>query len=214
MTLVAHLTLPFYILLLLLPAKLLGQEFAASVGILGMESGTPVKLQLAQTISSAHAHKGDRLQFVVEEDVEVGGFAVIQAGALAEDTVSGVKGKRPLGMGGAVIVELDSVELATGGTIPLDAHKEFKGRSHTIRMGVEMAIAGAIYPPAAPLFLLSRGRDSTVLKGTQVTAYTKSYTSVEVRDLPMKQDSDSELGEMIKLLPQRVLNGEAARAIC
>jgi hypothetical protein len=83
--------------------------------------------------------------------------------------------------------------------------------SGDIRMAVAMAVTAAFYPPAVPVFLLTRGRDSTVLKGTEVTAYTK-YTkrdaSVETEDLPFAKQSASELAEMIRFLPPRVLNGE------
>ena len=58
------------------------------------------------------------------------------------------------------------------------------------------------------MFLLTRGRDSTVLKGTEVTAYTKRDASVEAEDLPFAKQSGSELPEMIRSLP-RVLNGES-----
>ena len=58
------------------------------------------------------------------------------------------------------------------------------------------------------VFLLTRGRDSTVLKGTEVTAYTKRDASVEAEDLPFAKQSGSELPEMIRSLP-RVLNGES-----
>ncbi len=173
-----------------------------------MERGTPVKLQLAQTVSSAHSHKGDCLDFVVVKDVEVGGFTVIRAGAEAKGSVIGVKGKRPLGMGGDIILTLDSVELTTGATMGLVASKEFKGRAHTIRMAVGMAVTAAFYAPAAPVFLLSRGRDSTVLKGTELTAYTKRDAFAEAEDLPIARQSGSKLAEMITFLPPRVLDGE------
>jgi LssY C-terminus len=203
-----HLTLPVYALLLLLPQGLFGQGLPASPANPVMESGTPVRLQLAQTISSGHAHKGDRLDFVVVKDVEVRGFTIIRAGAQAEGSVIGVKGRRPLGMGGDIILKLDSVKLTTGERVGLVASKEFKGRAHTIRMAVGMAVTAAFYPPAAPVFLLTRGRDSTVLKGTEVTAYTKMDASVEAEYLPFARQSGSELAEMITLLPPRVLNGE------
>jgi hypothetical protein len=45
--------------------------------------GTPVKLQLVWTISSARAQTGDRLDFVVVEDVTAGGYTIIQAGTIA-----------------------------------------------------------------------------------------------------------------------------------
>jgi len=208
MSVADHLTLMVYAFLLLLPQGLFGQGRPAGAAKLVIESGTPVRLQLARTISSAHAHKGDRLDFVVVKDVEVGGFTVIRAGARAEGPVIRVRGKRPLGIGGNIILKLDSVELTTGERVGLVASKEFKGRAHTIRMAVAMVVTAAFYPPAAPVFLLTRGRDSTVLKGTEVTAYTKKDASVEAEDVPFAKQSASELAEMIRFLPPRVLNGE------
>jgi hypothetical protein len=193
---------------LVLPHALFGQGLPASPAALVLPSGTPVELQSVETISSARARKGDRIEFVVIRDVQAAGFMVIGAGARAEGSVIGVKGKRPLGMGGDLIIKLDSVQLATGESVSLVARREFKGRSHTIRMGVAMAITAAIYLPAAPAFILSRGRDSTVLKGTEVTAYTRSDASVEIAGLPPARANVSELSEMIKMLPSRVTNAE------
>jgi LssY C-terminus len=173
-----------------------------------MESGTPVKLQLAQTISSGRVHKSDPLQFVVNKDVVIDDFTVISAGAEAEGSVVRVKRKRPLGIGGDVIIKLDSVQLTTGEKAPLTARKEFKGRSRTIRMAVGVAVTAVIYLPAAPAFLVAPGRESTVLKGTEVTAYTKSDFPVDARALPLAPESQSDLREMIQLLPPRVLDGE------
>lgn len=208
----AHLASPVCALLLLLPLGLFGQGLPARPVKILLERGTPVKLQFAQTVSSAHVHKKDRLNFVVVDDVTVGGFTLIRAGAPAEGTVIGVKGRRPFGMGGDVIVQLDSVELTTGKRVRLVARQEFKGKPHTIRMGLEMVLAGAIYGPAAPVFLLSRGRDRTVLQGTEVTAYTKSDLPIPAEGLlPAAQKGVSEVSELIQQLPQRVLNGEGRK---
>jgi LssY C-terminus len=173
-----------------------------------LEHNTPVKLQFAQTISSAQVRKGDRLNFVVVSEVAVGGFTLISAGTEAAGSVIGVRKKRPLGIGGKVIIELDSVELTNGGNVDLVGRREFKGNPHTIRMGVAMAITGAIYPPAVPLFLILSGRDRTVLKGTEVTAYTKSDSWLGTSDLPVTRATRSELADMVQLLPPRSLNGE------
>src|SRR5579864_91438 len=194
--------------LLLLPHRLFGQAAPASATTLVLENSTPVALQLAQTVSSAHAHAGDRLGFVVVRDVVVGGFTVIRTGAIARGSIIVVKRRRPLGIGGDVKIKIVSVELVTGERIGLVARKEFKGRAHTVRMAAEVAIAAAIYPPVAPVFLLSRGRDSTVLKGTEVTAYTKKNYSLEARSLSVARESVSELSELVKFLPPRVVNGE------
>jgi len=203
-----HLILPALALILLMPDALRGQGSSAFPARLLLERSTPVNLQFVQTISSAHLRKGDPLNFVVVKDVEVSDFLLISAGTIARGSVTGVTGRRPLGMAGKVAVKLDSVELTNGADIELVARKEFKGHSHTIRMGVVMAIAAAIYLPVAPVFLISRGRDRTVLKGTEVTAFTKSDTWVATIDLPAKSAAGSELSEMIQLLPPRSVNGE------
>ena len=196
------------ILLALLVPGLFCQAAPASPSTLLIRTGTPVELQLAQTISSAGAHKSERLEFVVVKDVVIGGFTVIQTGTQATGSVIHVRGKRPLGIGGAVTVRLDSVDLASGQPIALVARKEFKGRSRTFRMGMKLAIAGAIYWPVAPVLLLSRGRDSTALKGSEVTAYTRNDVLVQTANLPKSQEELSELSEMINLLPPRALNAE------
>jgi len=199
---------PLCTLFLLLPHAIFSQGLPAAPAELDLPDGTPVELQSLQTISSARAHKGDRLDFVVAKDVQAGGFTIIGAGARAEGSVIGVKGKRPLGMGGDLIIKLDSVELTSGESVALVARKEFKGKSHTIRMGVAMAIAAAIYLPAAPAFILARGRDSTVLKGTELTAYTQGDSTVEIAGLPLARENISGLSEMLKMLPSRVTNAE------
>jgi hypothetical protein len=181
---------------------------AVSPATLLMKSGTAVDLELAQTISSARAHKSDRLEFTVINDVTIGGFTVIRTGAEARGSVIRVKSKRPLGIGGDVVVKLDSVELTDGQRVGLLARREFKGRSRTLRMGLEMAVAGAIYWPAAPVLLISRGRDSTVLKGTDVTAHTTADFWLRTEDLPRALESVSELSETIKLLPPQALDDE------
>jgi hypothetical protein len=194
--------------LLLLPNALSAQQSHSGPVDLVLKSGTPVKLQFTKTISSQHANQSDRLDFVVTKDVDVAGFTVIRAGTFATGSVVAVKRKRPAGMGGDLIISVDSVELTTGENISLLARKEFKGHSHTIRMGVVMAVSAAIYLPSAPVFLLLRGRDSTVLKGTELTAYTKTDSLLDVRNLPIPPESPSELNAMMEFLPPRSLNGE------
>jgi hypothetical protein len=199
--------LPAFALFLLLPLRLSSQGLSASPKLL-VKSGTPVKLQLMATMSSGHARAGDRLEFVVSQDFEIGGFTVIRAGANATGSVVKVKRKRPLGIAGTVIIKLDSVQLANGEGAELTASKEFRGRARGFGMAMGLAVTAAIYLPAAPAFLLMPGRDSTVLKGTEVIAYTKGDFSVDSEHLPVAQETDSQLGETINLLPPRVLNRE------
>jgi hypothetical protein len=205
-----HLSLPAYtlIFLLLLPSVFWGQEVSESPARLVIPDGTPVKLQMVRTISSERAKKDDRLDFVVVKDVTVGGFTIIQAGTIATGSVVGVKGRRLLGIGGNVVIKLDSVELITGDEVALRARKEIKGSSRTKFMVVEMIATGLLYLPAAPAFLISRGRDSTVLKGTEVTAYIDGDSPVQTAKLLGAKEGVSELREMINFLPSRTVDGQ------
>lgn len=97
--------IPAYILLtmFLVPCAS-GEEAGAIPATLTIPDGTPITLRLAESVSSAHAHMGDRLDFVVVRDVSVGGFTVVPVGTIAHGSVTGVKGRRLLGIGGRVEV--------------------------------------------------------------------------------------------------------------
>jgi hypothetical protein len=212
----ANRSLPAYafVFLFLLPSGLWGQEMHENTTRLVIPNSTPVKLRMMRTISSAHAHPGDRLDFVVVKDVTVGGFTIIQAGTIASGSVLGVKGKRLLGIGGKVVIKLDSVRLLTGDEVTLEGRREIKGSSRTKLIVAEMIIAGLVYLPAAPVFLLSRGRDSTVLEGTEVTAHISGDSVVETVKLLGGYTDVSELSEMIDFLPPRTLDGKGREATC
>ena len=74
------------------------QETSAIPVRLIIPAQTPVKLQLAERVSSAHARLGDRLDFIVTRDVNIEGFTVLRAGTVASGSVTGVRGKRLLGI--------------------------------------------------------------------------------------------------------------------
>jgi hypothetical protein len=197
-----------YTLLFLLSSGSWGQELREGPTHLVIPDGTPVKLQMMRTISSAHAREGDHLDFVVVKDVSVGGSTIIQAGTVASGSVVKAKGKRLFGIGGKVVIKLDSVDLMTGDEVALRARKEIKGSSRTKLMLAEMIITGLLYLPAAPVFLLSRGHDSTVLKGTEVTAYINRDSVVQTAKLLGGNSEVSELREMIDFLPPHTVDGQ------
>ena len=205
-----HRAFPAYVLFVffVVPSGSFAQALPRSSAKLVIADGTPVKLQLDQTISSAHARTGDRLDFVVTGNVTVGGFTVIRAGTIASGSVIKVHGRHFLGLGGNVVIKLDSVELVTGDRVRLHARRRFKGVSHTKLMAEGMLVAGLIYLPAAPLFLLSHGVDCTVLKSTEVTAYIAGDSPVQTADLAKARESDSSMKEMLAFLPPRALNGQ------
>jgi LssY C-terminus len=173
-----------------------------------LADGTPVDLQLEETVSSAHARVGDPLSFIVVQDVTVQGFTVIPAGSKATGTLTRVHGRRVLGMGGKLVLSIDSVELANGDYVALRASKEVKGTSHTWRMAAGVALTSIFYFPVAPVFLLTRGDNCTALKSTEITAHIAGNTSLPSTDFSLATAKASDLNQVIEFLPPRVLDGE------
>src|ERR1035438_10631735 len=81
--------------------------WAQSPDTLVLSDGTPVDLQLEETVSSAHARVGDPLSFIVVQDVTVQGFTVIPAGNKATGSLTRVHGRRVLGIGGKLVLRID-----------------------------------------------------------------------------------------------------------
>lgn len=201
--------IPAYLLLtiLLVPCAST-QEMSAPPASLTIPDGTPIKLRLAESVSSAHGRTGDRLHFVVVRDVNIEGFTVIPAGSVASGSITGVKGRRLLGIGGKVSLKLDSVGLVNGDRVKLRARMDVKGRSRITLVAAGMLATAFIFLPATPVFLLIQGHDSTVVKSTEVTAQIDGSTSVPSAGLLRSRESSSELGEMMDYLPPRVFTGE------
>ena len=145
----------------------------------GLEDATPVKLRSARTISSADAHTGDTLDFEVLEDVLVAGTLVVPKGGIAWGTVTEAEPKRRMGRGGKLNVNIDSVRLVDGEKVALRAIKDTKGGGHVGAMTGAMVATSIVFFPAAPLFLFMHGKDITIPKGTEITAYINGDTRLD-----------------------------------
>ena len=137
----------------------------------GLEDGTPIRLRLTRNVSSADAKTGDRVDFEVLEDVKVKDAIIIPRGGIAWATVTEAQSKRRMGRGGKLDVNIDDVRLVDGEKAPLRAVKEVKGGGHTGAMTGAMVGTAIVFFPAAPLFLFMHGKDITIPKGTEITAY-------------------------------------------
>jgi hypothetical protein len=133
--------------------------------------GTPVKLRLAENLTSATAKAGQQVSFEVLEEVDVMGVPVIAKGAPALATVTTAEPKRTMGRGGKLDVNVDSVRLIDGEKVALSATQNAKGGGHTGAMTAGMVGTAIIFFPAAPLLLFIHGKDITIPKGTPVTAF-------------------------------------------
>jgi hypothetical protein len=140
-------------------------------GALVLEDGTPIKLRIARTVSSADAHVGDTVDFEVLEDVKVGDLLVVPKGGLALATVTEAESKKRMARGGKLGMNIDSVRLLNGEKVALRAVKGGKGGGHTGAMTGAIVATAIVFWPAAPFFLFMHGKDITIPKGTEITAY-------------------------------------------
>ena len=144
-----------------------------------LEDGTPIKLRLTRTISSASAQVGDRVDFEVLDTVRVNGIVVVPKGSIAWGTVTEAHKKRRMGRGGKLNVNIDSVRLADGEKDALRAVKDTKGGGHVGAMTGAIVATSIVFFPAAPLFLFMHGKDITIPKGTEIAAYTNGDMALD-----------------------------------
>ena len=170
----------------LLPTKLAAQTTASAPVqirkeplVFGLQDGTPVKLRTNRNMSSADDKTGATVDFEVLEDVKVGETIVISRGGVALGTVTRGKPKGRLGRGGKLDINIDSVRLVSGEKVALRAVRGTKGRDNTGSMTAGIVVTGILFFPAAPFFLFLKGRDITIPKGTEITAYINGDIPLE-----------------------------------
>ena len=145
-----------------------------------LEDGTPVKLRINRTVSSGDAHVGDTVDFEVLEAVSLNGTLVIPKGGLAFATVTEAQAKRRMARGGKLDINIDNVKLVDGDKAALRAVKDMKGGGHTGAMVGGMVATSLVFFPAAPFFLFMHGKDITIPKGTEITAYVNGDMKLDL----------------------------------
>jgi PEGA domain len=154
-------------------------DFTSKKGFV-LEEQTPVRLRLNRTISSADAHVGDTVDFEVLDDITVNGSPVIAKGALAFATVTEAQAKRRMARGGKLDINIDYVKLVSGDKAALRAIKDVNGGGHTGGMVAGMVVTSLVFFPAAPFFLFMHGKDISIPKGTEITAYVNGDVKLDL----------------------------------
>jgi hypothetical protein len=137
------------------PARLAAESRAVARNEIILPRQTPVHLKLSRTLSSATAHVGEEVTFEVAQDVIVGGVTVIAKGAPGVGAVTEAEPKKRMGKAGKLNVDVNSVVLANNEKIVL--------RSFGAEQNIDQK-SGMTVP-------LLRGKDVTLSKDTEITAY-------------------------------------------
>jgi hypothetical protein len=168
-------------------------NFTSAKGFV-LEDATPVKLRINRTISSGDSKVGDTVDFEVLQDVNVNGTLVIPKGGLAYATVTEAQAKRRMGRAGKLDINIDYVKLASGEKAALRAIKEVQGGSHVVGMTAGIVATSLVFFPAAPFFLFMHGKDITIPKGTEITAYVNGDMKLDIAKFqPSAPASDQSL---------------------
>jgi len=154
-------------------------NFTSAKGFV-LEDGTPIKMRINRTISSGDAHVGDTVDFEVLEDISVNGTLVIPKGGLAFATVTEAQSKRRMARGGKLDINIDYVKLISSEKAALRAVKDMKGGGHTGAMVGGMVATSIVFFPAAPFFLFMHGKDISIPKGTEITAYVNGDMKLDM----------------------------------
>jgi PEGA domain len=154
-------------------------DFTSRKGFV-LEDQTPVRLRLNRTISSADAHVGDTVDFETLDDITVNDTLVIAKGGLAFATVTEAQAKRRMARGGKLDINIDYVKLVSGDRATLRAVKDVNGGGHTGAMVGGMVATSLVFFPAAPFFLFMHGKDISIPKGTEITAYISGDVKMDI----------------------------------
>lgn len=154
-------------------------DFTSKKGFV-LEDETPVRLRLNRTISSADAHVGDTVDFETLDDITVNSTLVIPKGGLAFATVTEAQAKRRMARGGKLDINIDYVKLVSDERAALRAVKDVKGGGHTGGMVGGIVATSLVFFPAAPFFLFMHGKDISIPKGTEITAYVNGDMKLDI----------------------------------
>jgi hypothetical protein len=82
--------------------------------------------------------------------------------------------------GGKLDINIDSVKLVSGEKAALRAVKDVKGGGHIGGMVGGMVATSIVFFPAAPFFLFMHGKDISIPKGTEITAYVNGDMKLDI----------------------------------
>ncbi len=151
-----------------------------------LQDGTPIRLRLNRNISSADAKVGETIDFEVLDDIKVKEAIVAKRGGLALATVTQAQEKRRMGRAGKLDINIDHLRLANGEKAALRAIKEGKGGSNAGKMTGAIVVTSLVFFPAAPLFLFVKGKDITIPKGKEITAYINGDITLDSAKFAME----------------------------
>jgi PEGA domain len=136
-----------------------------------LRDGIPIRLRLKRNLSSSNATVGQFVDFEVLEEVTVNGVVVIPKGGKAMGSVTEAIPKKRMRRAGRLEIVLDYVRLTDRETAAVRAVEDAGGGSNATERPAGIVTTGLLFWPGAPFVLFVHGKDMTIPKGAEVTAY-------------------------------------------
>lgn len=137
--------------------------FADSNSII-LRDGTPVFLELSQTISPEQVSEGEIVNFTVVRDVVVDNAVIIERGASAQAMITMLKERDYMGQKAKLSFTMDSVSTLEGRVVNLRSTIHVNGKD---RFAATAVASYAI----CPAFGAIKGGDVQIPAGTEYKAY-------------------------------------------
>ena len=141
--------------------------------------GTRIRVRLEQNLSSDSIEAGQVVDFAVTQEVRIGDSVVIASGAPAQGSVISAEARRRMGRGGKLAFTVERVQMVDGNWLNVRYTPEkAEGKGHIATTSVLTGAIAVAFLPAAPLGLLVKGRDATIIKGRTYEVFSDENTTV------------------------------------
>jgi hypothetical protein len=177
--------------------------FVAVCSLYGAEDGlvlheaTPVRLRLSRQLSAADATVGETVAFDVVDEVKIGDALLIPQCDAGIATVTKAVSKKRKARSNKPNVNIDYVRLVNGDKMALRAVKKTNGAGDTEVMKGRVVATAIVFFPAPTFFRFMHGKEITIPKGTEITA----YTSGEIKLDPAKFITISNASQKVQVVP-------------
>ena len=141
--------------------------------------GTKIRVRLEENLSSENAELGQTVDFAVTQEVRVADAIVIANGARATGSIVKVEPRRRLGRSGELDFSIDRVMLVDGNWLDVRyTPQKNRGKGNGVATGVVTAGLAVVFWPAAPVGLLIKGHDATIIKGRTYEVFSNDSVYV------------------------------------
>jgi hypothetical protein len=152
--------------------------------IITLQRGTPLRLGLDRSISSAEVRTGAGVEFALLDDVGVSGTVLIRRGTLVLATVTQASRPTANEKDGTLRLKFTDVQLVNGLRAPIGVSAAgAPAAPPTLAVTAGMIVTPIAAPGVSSLFVSAPSRDASIARGTQVIAYVQRNVYLNVEKL-------------------------------